>query len=124
MFKTEQHRITGKRGKALIWGIAISGGIQRQHLPHLLSGGGEEVGESAGRGAQIADAEAAGQRSEVEEDSTGSGKFHFVTIRRLAGSEQDAPVGSGRVPEFCFIDLLPQSAAQRAPASLHGLRRM
>src|ERR1039458_1294629 len=31
--KTKQHRVAGKRGKALVRRIAVSSGIQRQHLP-------------------------------------------------------------------------------------------
>jgi len=59
--KTEQQRVAGKSGETLVRGIAVSGRIQRQHLPHLLSGGEKEVRELVGTGAKIADAEAARQ---------------------------------------------------------------
>ena len=82
--KTQQQRVAGKSGEALVRRIAVSGGIQRQHLPQLLSSGDEEVREFVSAGAKITDAEATGQRSEVEQDSTTSRKFHSVTIRRSA----------------------------------------
>ena len=83
-FKTEQHRIAGKSGEALIRGIGVSGGIQRQHLPQLLSRSRKEVGEFVGAGAKVTDAEAPGQRGEVQQNATTSRKFHSATIRRLA----------------------------------------
>jgi hypothetical protein len=86
--KTQQQRVAGKSGEALVRRIAVSGGIQRQHLPQLLSRSQEEVCEFVGAGAEIADAEAARKRSEVEQNSTTSRKFHSVTIRRSAASGQ------------------------------------
>ena len=88
--ETEQHRVAGKGGEALVRGIGVPGRIQRQHLPQLLSSGEEEVGEFVGARAEIPDAEGAGQRREVQQDSTTSRKFHSVTIRRSATSGQGA----------------------------------
>jgi len=46
--KTQQLRVAGKSGEALIRRIAVSSGIQWQHLPQRLSGGEEEVSEFVG----------------------------------------------------------------------------
>ena len=81
MFETDQHGISRKGRETLIRRIAVSGGIQREHLPQFLSGIGEKIGEFVGGGAKVADAEAAGKGSEVKKNSAGSREFHFVTIR-------------------------------------------
>ena len=88
-FEAEEQRIAGEGGETLVGRIAISGGIQRQHLPQFLSGIGQEVGELVGGRAEVADAEACGQGSEVEQNSTAAGEFHFVRIRRWAGHPQE-----------------------------------
>ncbi len=64
--KAQQQRIAGKSGEALVRRIAVSSGIQGQHLPQLLSGGGKEVRELAGTRPEIADAKATWQRSAVQ----------------------------------------------------------
>ena len=87
-FKTEQHRVAGKSGETLVRGVAIPGGIQRQHLPQLLSGCGKEISEFVGARAEIADAETTGQRSKVQQDSTTTRDFHAVTIHAPAALEQ------------------------------------
>jgi hypothetical protein len=75
-FKTQQQRVAGKSGEALVRRIAVSGGIQRQHLPQLLSSGEKEVCEFVRAGAEVADAEAARERSEMKQNSTTPRKFH------------------------------------------------
>ena len=102
--KADQQRVAGKGRETLVWGIAVSGRIQRQHLPHLLSGGDEKVREFVGAGAEISDAEGARKRSEVEQNSTTSRKFHSVTIRRSAASEQGVRKSEG-VPSGGFPTL-------------------
>ena len=48
--------IPGVGGKALIGGVAIAGGAQRQHLPAVLPGGVEKIGKVIGGLAQSPDA--------------------------------------------------------------------
>src|SRR5216684_1945304 len=98
--KTEQQRVASKSGEARVRRIAIAGGVQRQHLPQLLSGGNEEICEFVGAGAEISDAEGTRKRSEVEQNSTTSRKFHSVTIRRSAASEQGVRKYGGEPSEW------------------------
>src|SRR5271167_4019695 len=94
MLQTEQHRIAGKSRETLVRGIGVARRIQRQNLPQLLSGGGEEIGKFVSAGTKVANAEAAGQGSEVQQNSATSGKFHQVTIRRSARLGQGGPCPS------------------------------
>ena len=57
----DEQRIAGKCRKALIGGIAISGGAERQYLPNFLSGVGQEFYKLVSRISEIANAMATGQ---------------------------------------------------------------
>ena len=59
-------------------------------MPQFLSGGREEVGEFVRARPKVTDAIAAGQRGDVEQNSTAAREFHFVTIRRSAALGQGA----------------------------------
>jgi len=53
--------LPAKAEKTLIRRIAIPGGVKRQHLPQLLSGIGQEVGELERATTQVAHAAMAGK---------------------------------------------------------------
>ena len=64
-----EQRVAGERRKALVRRIAVAGRPERQHLPHSLAGGSEQIDELERARAEIADAEAARQRRRMEEDA-------------------------------------------------------
>ena len=67
--EADEQRIAGERGEALVRRIAIAGRAQRQHLPQVLAGRGEEVEERDRARPQVADAEASRQAGGVEQDA-------------------------------------------------------
>ena len=83
--EADEQRIAGERGEALIRRVAVAGGPERQHLPELLAGRGEEVEELDRARPQIADAEAAGQRGRVEQHAAAREK-DMSRIARLASA--------------------------------------
>ena len=54
--QVDEIRIARIGGKALIGGVAVAGGAQRQHLPAALPGGVEKIGKVIGGLAQSPDA--------------------------------------------------------------------
>jgi hypothetical protein len=87
-FETDEKRVAREGREALVRGVAVSGGIEREHLPELLSGCGKKVSKFVGAWAEIADSEASGKGSEVKEDATTAREFHLVRIRRRTVGSQ------------------------------------
>ena len=54
--QVDEIRIARIGGKALVGGVAVAGGAQRQHLPAVLPGGVEKIGKVIGGLAQSPDA--------------------------------------------------------------------
>src|SRR5208337_576799 len=81
--KAQQQRVAGESREALVGRIAVSSGIQRQHLPQLLPGSVQEVGEFVSTWPEIADAKAARQRSAMQQNTADSWEFHAANIRWL-----------------------------------------
>jgi len=116
--KADQQRVASKGRETLVRGITVSGWIHRQHLPQLLPGSTEEIGEFVGARAQIANAELTRQRSEVQQDSTRSRRSQAATIYRLAASVQGRR-NPGWVPFETKLSLWGQSPVIPC-CSIHG----
>src|SRR5439155_19066344 len=65
----EQVGVAREGRQRLVGGIAVAGRAERQHLPPLLAGADQGIDPGVGRGAEVADAEWAGQRGRVQEDA-------------------------------------------------------
>jgi hypothetical protein len=79
-FETNQEGIAGKGRGARIGRVAITGGTERQHLPDVLPGGGQEFKKLVCGGAEIADASTGGQRADVEQNSGRTLELHIFII--------------------------------------------
>src|SRR4051812_7457136 len=66
------------RRECLEGGIGIPGGVEWQHLPELLTGGGEKVNESIRFRADVADAVRTRKGRGVEQNSAGAREFGVV----------------------------------------------
>ncbi len=67
--RTDQQWVAREGRKALIGGVAVAGGPQRQHLPQALAGAVQKVDEAKGCVAQVADAVAAGKRGGMQQNA-------------------------------------------------------
>ncbi len=65
----DEKRIAGEGGERGVRGVAIAGGAEGKDLPEALPGGGEEVGEVVGGGAEVADATERRQRRNVQQQA-------------------------------------------------------
>ena len=79
-FEADEVGIAGEGGGAGVGRVAVAGGAERQDLPDVLLGGGEEVEEVVGCGAEVADAAVGGQRGDVEQDAGGALEVHGSII--------------------------------------------
>src|ERR1700721_980643 len=111
-FQIDEQRVSGKSREALIRRVAISRGIQRQHLPDFLPCSGQEFDELMSRISQIADAVAARQRGDMEKDSAAPGKHDPINVRvpmQLRNREKCRAASSGDTlisPALCFLKSL------------------
>jgi hypothetical protein len=78
LIEADEEGIARKRREALVWGITVAGGPERQHLPEALAGSGEQIDELERANAQISDAEASWQGRRVEEHAARTTKRHFA----------------------------------------------
>ena len=76
---TDQERVAGKRGEALIRRVAITGRTKRQHLPQPLLAHGEQIDELEGGGTQVANSIAARKRGRMKQDAARPSKRHGTT---------------------------------------------
>ena len=73
---TDEERVAGKRGEALIRRVAIAGRTKRQHLPQPLLARGEEIDELEGGRTQVANSIATRQRGRMKQDAARPSKRH------------------------------------------------
>ena len=66
--------VAGAAGEQLVGRVAVARGADRANLPVANAGGGEEIDERAGAGAEIADAVVAGQRGDVGKHTRCAGR--------------------------------------------------
>ncbi len=83
----DEQGIAGEGGEELVGRVAIAGGAEGEDLPEGLRGGVEPVDPSVGGGAEVADAETAGEGSGVEEDAAGAREMHDDYGIRVGGAE-------------------------------------
>ena len=74
--QADEHRIAGKRGKALIGRVAVPGRSQRKHLPDGLTSAGEKVGELVSGRAEIPNPKWPRQRCWMKKDPARSREAH------------------------------------------------
>jgi hypothetical protein len=71
-FERDEQRVAGEGGDGGIRRGAVTDWVEREHLPETLFGGGEEIGEGKGSGAEVADAAGGVERRDVEEKAGGA----------------------------------------------------
>src|ERR1700754_1592492 len=80
-FEGDEQRVAGEGGDGGVGRGAVADGVEREHLPESLLGGGEEVGEGEGRGAEVADAARGVERRDMKEKAGGAIERHSGTCR-------------------------------------------
>ena len=80
-FERDEQRVAGEGGDGGVRRGAVADGIEREHLPESLFGGGEEIGEGEGGGTEVADAARGVERRDVEEKAGGAIESHSGTGR-------------------------------------------
>ena len=66
---TDQERLTGEGGKALVWGVTESGGPKWEHLPERLPRGSKKIHKVIGARSQISDPVFGGKRGGMHENA-------------------------------------------------------
>ena len=76
LLETDQQRIAGLGREALERRVGVTGGIQREHLPQLLSSFFQEIDKGERFRSEVADAKGTGKASGMEQDAAGPRKSH------------------------------------------------